>query len=228
MNLLLQALPIAAPTLGWAAHVLVLLRRLRTARTDPLTGLMCREEFTARARRAVKHPCAAVLLLDLNGFKQINDTHGHAAGDQVLAAVGRRLSLWSREHGGFAARLGGDEFTAVVRLAPDTDLDDALTRGLTTRLSTPLPVTAGTGRLTLRPRASIGICRAAQRPGAELPELLRGADEAMYAAKRHGRNWRPAAPAALRPVVTGRRPGRPGTHLTLRPMPVAVVRRRAS
>ncbi|RLU82268.1 GGDEF domain-containing protein [Streptomyces griseocarneus] len=232
MNLLVQALPIAAPTVGWAAHALVLVRRLRTARTDPLTGLMCRDEFISRARRAVRHPDAAVLLLDLNGFKQINDTHGHAVGDQVIAAVGRRLGAWCRERGGFAARLGGDEYTAVVRLAPDADLHAELTYGLSARLSAPLD----TGTVTLAPRASIGVCRAGHRPGAALPELLRGADEAMYTAKRLGQHWRPAGEADVcpttdgSPVPHGRRPvdvrrtGRPGAHLTLLPQ----TRRRAS
>ncbi|MFE5872673.1 GGDEF domain-containing protein [Streptomyces roseifaciens] len=232
MNLVLQALPIAAPTLGWAAHALFLVRRLRTARTDPLTGLMCREEFTSRAQRAVKRPHAAVLLLDLNGFKQINDTHGHDVGDQVIAAVGRRLSAWCRERGGFAARLGGDEFTAVVRLAPDADLDSELTYSLSARLSAPLE----TSSVTLSPRASIGICRTSHRPGAALSDLLRGADEAMYTAKRLGEHWRPAGPVDVYRTTNGRRDGRSGTrsgvragvrsgaHLTL----LAPMRRNAS
>ncbi|EMF00477.1 PAS/PAC sensor-containing diguanylate cyclase [Streptomyces mobaraensis NBRC 13819 = DSM 40847] len=219
-NLICQVLPIAAPTLGWAAHALVLARRLRTARTDPLTGLMRREEFTARAPRAVRHPQAAVLLLDLNGFKQINDTHGHAVGDQVLAAVGRRLAAWCASRGGFAARLGGDEFTAVVRLAPDADLDEELTYGLSARLSAPLDA----GTVTLSPRASIGLCHTAHRPGAALSELLRAADEAMYTAKRLGDHWRPAGAVGTYPTVAGRRAGRPGTHLTL----LTPVRRRAA
>ncbi|GAA0454485.1 GGDEF domain-containing protein [Streptomyces stramineus] len=220
MNLFLQALPVAAPTLGWAAHALVLVRRLRAARTDPLTGLMCREEFTTRGQRAVRHPHAAVLLLDLNGFKQINDTHGHAVGDQVIAAVGRRLAAWCREKGGFAARLGGDEFTAVVRLAPEADVHAELTYGLSARLSAPLD----TGGAVLSPRASIGLCRTSHRPGAALSDLLRGADEAMYTAKRLGQHWRPAGPVDVYRTTNGRRAGRPGTYLTLLPP----TRRKAS
>ncbi|MBB4894169.1 diguanylate cyclase (GGDEF)-like protein [Streptomyces olivoverticillatus] len=219
MNLVLQALPVAVPSVGWAAHALFLARRLRTARTDPLTGLMRREEFTGRALRAVRHPHAAVLLLDLNGFKQINDTHGHAAGDQVISGVGRRLDAWCRERGGFAARLGGDEFTAVIRLAPDADPDAEMTY-LSARLSAPLD----TGRVTLAPRASIGLCRTSHRPGAGLSDLLRGADEAMYTAKRLGEHWRPAGPVNTYGTATGRRAGRPGAHLALLPP----ARRRAS
>ncbi|WP_372408670.1 GGDEF domain-containing protein [Streptomyces luteireticuli] len=220
MNLILQALPVAAPTVGWAVHALFLVRRLRTARTDPLTGLMCRDEFTSRALRAIRRPHTAVLLLDLNGFKQINDTHGHAVGDQVIAAVGHRLAAWCASRGGFAARLGGDEFTALVRLAPDADLDAELTYGLSALISAPLD----TGGVTLAPRASIGLCHTAHRPGAELSELLRGADEAMYTAKRLGDHWRTAGPAGAYPTVTGRRAGRPGAHLTL----LAPARRRAA
>ncbi|GHC36060.1 GGDEF domain-containing protein [Streptomyces cinnamoneus] len=210
MNLILQALPIAAPTAGWAVHACLLGRRLRSARTDRLTGLMRREEFTARAPRALRHPHAAVLLLDLNGFKQINDTHGHDVGDQVIAAVGRRLAQWCRERGGFAARLGGDEFTALVRLAPEADADAEMTY-LSARLSAPLD----TGRVTLAPRASIGLCHTGHRPGAGISDLLRGADEAMYAAKRCGDHWRPAGAADAHRTARVRRPGRPGQHLTL-------------
>ncbi|MCA6095862.1 GGDEF domain-containing protein [Streptomyces sp. SCA3-4] len=210
MNLILQALPIAAPTAGWAVHACFLGRRLRSARTDRLTGLMRREEFTARAPRALRHPHAAVLLLDLNGFKQINDTHGHEVGDQVIAAVGRRLAQWSRERGGFAARLGGDEFTALVRLAPEADADAEMTY-LSARLSAPLD----TGRVTLAPRASIGLCHTGHRPGAGLSDLLRGADEAMYAAKRCGDHWRPAGATDAHRTAHVRRSGRPGQHLTL-------------
>ncbi|GAA3053406.1 hypothetical protein GCM10020000_39030 [Streptomyces olivoverticillatus] len=173
---------------------------------------MRREEFTGRALRAVRHPHAAVLLLDLNGFKQINDTHGHAAGDQVISGVGRRLDAWCRERGGFAARLGGDEFTAVIRLAPDADPDAEMTY-LSARLSAPLD----TGRVTLAPRASIGLCRTSHRPGAGLSDLLRGADEAMYTAKRLGEHWRPAGPVNTYGTATGRRAGRPGAHLALLP-----------
>ncbi|MEU7132969.1 GGDEF domain-containing protein [Streptomyces sp. NPDC046261] len=219
MNLILQALPIAAPTVGWVTHAFFLARRLRTARTDRLTGLMRREEFTARGLRALRHPHTAVLLLDLNGFKQINDTHGHDVGDEVIAAVGRRLAQWCRERGGFAARLGGDEFTAMVRLAPEADADAEMTY-LSARLSAPLD----TGRVTLSPRASIGLCHTAHRPGAGLSDLLRGADEAMYAAKRCGDHWRPAGATDAHHTARSRRTGRQGPHLTL----LTPVRRKAS
>ncbi|GAA0426484.1 GGDEF domain-containing protein [Streptomyces luteireticuli] len=209
MELLLQTLPAAVPTLAWAAHALYLARRLRAARTDPLTGLMCRDEFTARARRAVKHPHAAVLLLDLDDFKRTNDSYGHDVGDEVLAAVGRRLATWCEARHGFAARLGGDEFTAVVRLAPEVDAHAELSYfgGLDGELSAPVDV----GSAQLFPRASIGLCRRSDRPGAGLSQLLRGADEAMYRAKRLGTRSQVAIQPDVYATVRGRRQGRPGT-----------------
>ncbi|MGK5544496.1 GGDEF domain-containing protein [Streptomyces sp. URMC 127] len=209
MTPLLQALPIAAPVAGWAAHILFLARRLRTARTDPVTGLMVRDAFTSRALRAINHPHAAVLLLDLDDFKDVNDTYGHHAGDQVLAAVGRRLADWSAERRGFASRLGGDEFAAVVRLAPDADLHIELLHRLCRRLSAPVD----TGSAVVHPRATVGICRTIDRPGVALSGLLRGADEAMYRAKRLGHRWQPACRHDVYRTVNGRRIGRPGTAL---------------
>ncbi|MEU1782038.1 GGDEF domain-containing protein [Streptomyces abikoensis] len=207
MTPVLQALPIAAPVAGWAAHALFLARRLHTARTDPLTGLMGRAAFTRRSLRAIRHPHAVVLLLDLDEFKAINDEYGHAAGDAVLAAVGQRLAVWSATWHGFATRLGGDEFAAVARLAPDVDLHVEMLHVLWARLVEPVE----TGAAVLYPRVSIGVCAAHHRPGADLPELQRGADEAMYRAKRLGHRWQPAMAQDVYATVNGRRIGRPGT-----------------
>ncbi|WP_344625931.1 GGDEF domain-containing protein, partial [Kitasatospora arboriphila] len=99
------------PLLGWTTHGTWLARRLATARRDPLTGLLTRDGFTARAERLIRsHPDrATVLLVDLDDFKTVNDTHGHAAGDAVLTATAHRLTAWCGPSG-LAARLGGDEF----------------------------------------------------------------------------------------------------------------------
>ncbi|MFE1016600.1 GGDEF domain-containing protein [Streptomyces sp. NPDC058794] len=103
------------PLLGWALHGSVLTRRLASARRDPLTGLHTRAGWTARAEHCIRrHPRAAVLLVDLDHFKTLNDTHGHAAGDAALIATAHRLSNWCGRHG-TAGRLGGDEFVAVIR-----------------------------------------------------------------------------------------------------------------
>ncbi|MGW1199518.1 GGDEF domain-containing protein [Streptomyces sp. NPDC002536] len=209
MTPLLQALPIAAPAAGWAAHALFLARRLRTVRTDPVSGLMCRAEFTSRALRAIRHPQAAVVLLDLDDFKCVNDTYGHGAGDETLTAIGRRLDAWCARRQGFATRLGGDEFAAVIRLAPDADLHAELFYGLWQQLAEPVEA----GSAIVDPCASIGICRTTDRPGAGLSGLMRGADEAMYRAKRLGHRWQSALAMDVYATVGGRRIGRPGTAL---------------
>ncbi|MER5887288.1 GGDEF domain-containing protein [Streptomyces sp. NPDC001941] len=192
----------ALPTLGWILHAVWLTRQLNTARRDPLTGLVGRDAFTRQAQRALRRTDVSVVLVDVDDFKSVNDTHGHAAGDAVLSAIGRRLDTWCRAHGGFAARLGGDEFTAVVPLDAEsaTDLARALTQ----------PVTVG--GTALDPSTSIGFCGPDDRPGAPLSVRLRAADEAMYAAKSLGAEWRRAAPHSTHPTIAGRRAGRRGTH----------------
>jgi diguanylate cyclase (GGDEF)-like protein len=99
-------------------------RRAHQALHDPLTGLPNRLHFTeqagaALASRAPGHRFA-VLLLDLDGFKDVNDTLGHAIGDGLLWEVGRRLQTATRS-GDLAARLGGDEFAVLVDLGTDPE-----------------------------------------------------------------------------------------------------------
>ena len=174
--------PVPALTIALAVVTLMLaagrtavafhqLRRLadarRQARTDELTGLANRRALHEHVGRAVD----ALLLVDLDGFKEINDALGHAAGDAVLQEVARRLTLRAGPTD-LIARLGGDEFALV--LAPGADADLVAAR-LLERIGEPLEV-AG---ITLRISASIGIA-----VGSELPALLRHADIAMYEAKR--------------------------------------------
>ncbi|MFI2409412.1 GGDEF domain-containing protein [Streptomyces sp. NPDC018947] len=166
------------PLLGWAVHGGILARRLATARRDPLTGLHTRAGWTARAEHCIRrHPTAAVLLVDLDHFKTLNDTHGHAAGDAALVATADRLRTWCGRNG-TAGRLGGDEFVAVVRDLAAADLD-----ALTAALHRPLPYN-GTA---LPLAASVGTCPAAELPVRTLPDALAAADAAMYAAKGRGR-----------------------------------------
>ncbi|MFF4491274.1 GGDEF domain-containing protein [Streptomyces sp. NPDC001544] len=167
------------PALGWAFHGGVLLRRLATARRDPLTGLHTRAGWTARAEHLLaKHPGALVILVDLDDFKAINDTHGHAAGDTVLTATARRLSDWCGRHG-IAARLGGDEFAAIVA-HPDR------TPGLQA-LQTALDLPVDHNDCALPVSASVGQCHREQLPVPTLTDALSAADSAMYVAKGHGR-----------------------------------------
>ncbi|MEU8028046.1 GGDEF domain-containing protein [Streptomyces sp. NPDC049099] len=166
------------PLLGWAVHGGILTRRLATARRDPLTGLHTRAGWTARAEHLIRrHPTAAVLLVDLDHFKTLNDTHGHAAGDAALIATADRLRTWCG-HNGTAGRLGGDEFVAVIRDLAAADLD-----ALTAALHQPLRYD-GT---CLPLAASVGVCHLTDLPVPLLTDALAAADAAMYAAKGRGR-----------------------------------------
>ncbi|MET7377465.1 GGDEF domain-containing protein [Streptomyces sp. NPDC005526] len=167
-----------APLLGWAVHGGILTRRLACARRDPLTGLHTRAGWSARAEQCIRrHPHAAVLLVDLDHFKTLNDTHGHAAGDAALIATANRLRTWCGRHG-TAGRLGGDEFVAVVRDLAAVDLD-----ALTAALHQPLHHDDSSVPLA----ASVGVCPVAELPVAGLSDALAAADAAMYVAKGRGR-----------------------------------------
>lgn len=202
------ALPVAA---GWSAHVAWLLRRLRAAGRDPLTGLMRREGFQKAAGRLLRTSGpVAVVLIDLDGFKQLNDEFGHAAGDVALAMTGRRLADQVAACG-IAARFGGDEFAAAVRIRRGPGFPVEFLSELHAALCRPLPVEGHT--LPLSVGASLGAAGSDRHPAAGLSGLLRRADEAMYAAKRAGGGWRTAHPAdAPQASVNGRRDGRRGTR----------------
>jgi len=196
------AVPLAA---GWTAHTVWLRRRLAAARRDPLTGLATREEFEHTAARILARHAAVVVVVDLDGFKALNDTFGHAAGDEALRATAASLTdALERSPGGIAARLGGDEFAAAV---PGPVVLPWLLGALHGEITAPLHYQGH----TLTVGASVGAV--ATVPGAGLSWALRRADEAMYAAKRHGGGWR-IADTSTSPVATvnGRRAGRPGTH----------------
>jgi len=167
------ALPLAA----WGAHAAVMRRRLEQARRDPLTELVTRDGFTARAEQLLRHRNAVVLFIDLDHFKHVNDTHGHAAGDAVLQATAAYLARWVGPRG-IAGRLGGDEFTAALTLRPERFVPRV--NALSAALHQPLDFEGE--RL---PRgASIGIARSAELPERTLTAALAAADTAMYAAKR--------------------------------------------
>src|SRR6266480_2783591 len=171
---------------------------------DELTGLANRRLFQTLAPPLLREwgRRAAVVVLDLNGFKPINDRFGHDAGDDVLRLVAQRIAACVGDD--LAARLGGDEFAAVVT-NPHPDGHDGWWRRYVRRLATaiaePMPVAGHTLTVT----ASIGIAPAR---GEELVgELLRQADQAMYREKigshrAWGGNAVDAAPApATDPVV---------------------------
>ena len=204
--LLAAALPLA---LGAAVVDNVRIRRqLHAARRDPLTGLALRPELTARGEKLAARPGTVALFVDANGFKAINDTHGHDAGNAILTALAQRLSRWCRTHRGLAARLGGDEFAAVAHL-PGTSggLDRALA-GLQQVLERPVLYE----QRLLPASVAIGAAPVSAMPGSSWSLALRAADTAMYRAKRDRSGPRVGTAAdALAEASNGRRPGRPGT-----------------
>ncbi|WP_410535458.1 GGDEF domain-containing protein [Streptomyces sp. KL2] len=205
MSEIWTALAAAGPlACGWAAHGVWLRRHLAAARRDPLTGVATREEFEHKAARILARHAAAVVVIDLDGFKALNDTFGHAAGDVALRATAASLKdALERSPGSVVARLGGDEFAAVV---PEPVALAWLLGGLHGEITAPF---AHQGQ-HLAVGASVGAV--ATVPGAGLSWALRRADEAMYAAKRTGGGWHIAdAAASSVATVNGRRAGRPGT-----------------
>jgi diguanylate cyclase (GGDEF)-like protein len=164
-------------------------RELRAAAfTDPLTGLGNRAHFTARSRVAAQD--ASVVLLDLDGFKGVNDTLGHAAGDRVLLEVADRLRAVCREDD-LVARLGGDEFVVLLASAgADADAaPDAVAVALADRLVVALAQPFLVADRLVSLGASVGLASARDLAGEADPgdALLRDADMAMYAAKAAGK-----------------------------------------
>jgi diguanylate cyclase (GGDEF)-like protein len=157
-------------------------RLSRQATHDELTGLINRRELLLRLNRLVDEGAAAsvdLLFIDLDRFKDINDSFGHAAGDEVLRVIGERLSAMLTE-GAHVSRIGGDEFVIFLVDAPEGEAA-RVARDVTIRMREPIQtpcVRASVG-------ASIGVARypiSASNAG----ELLRNADTAMYHAKRAG------------------------------------------
>ncbi|RPK32274.1 putative diguanylate cyclase YedQ [Streptomyces sp. ADI92-24] len=197
----------AVPLTGWAVHATVLLKQIAAKEKDPLTGLLRRDAYTARARRILaRHgDKVAVVMVDADHFKQINDGMGHEAGDTVLAAIGARLTAWAGPRASIG-RLGGDEFAVVLELAADrrTQRLEQLVRMLLQ------PVTLDGGR-TVDVAASVGAAAPALVGSRDLTALQRAADAALYDGKHSGRAVLAAAAHTTLPSVNGRRVGRPGT-----------------
>jgi diguanylate cyclase (GGDEF)-like protein len=173
-------------------------RLVHLALHDGLTGLANRTLLlerleTALARASLTGVPAAVLYLDLDGFKQVNDTLGHDAGDALLVSVAQRLGGALRA-GDVAGRLGGDEFLVVAGDVVDQSGLQEVVRRVEAALSGALKV-----------RASIGAVLS--RPGETGPQVMRRADAAMYAVKRSrrrlaGRGRFPAVDAVQLTLIT--------------------------
>ncbi|WP_329194188.1 putative bifunctional diguanylate cyclase/phosphodiesterase [Streptomyces sp. NBC_01435] len=162
------------------------------AEHDPLTDLPNRALFTKRVRQALGgrrsgDPGTAVLFIDLDGFKAVNDRLGHQTGDELLIQAARRLHESVRA-GDTAARLGGDEFAAIIlgdgtrdQSARECQVHEIADR---LRLTLSQPYRIGTG--DVRVAASIGVAFA--EPGISPSDLMRNADLAMYRAKAGGKD----------------------------------------
>jgi diguanylate cyclase (GGDEF)-like protein len=162
---------------------------------DGLTGLANRTHFheeVAATLAAADPGTVSLLLIDLDGFKGVNDTLGHAAGDALLNGVAAKLSASVRGCD-LVARLGGDEFAVLLR---DCAADDAGNTSRRILQALTEPVTFGGERV--RANASIGV--ACAEPGDDVESLLRDADLAMYAAKHDGKGTWMRYHAGMEPV----------------------------
>jgi diguanylate cyclase (GGDEF)-like protein len=163
------------------------LRFMRLARRDGLTGIFNRQHFVAAAeqqlqmcRKSARDVC--LVLIDLDHFKVINDTHGHSVGDRVLKRAVAACQAHLRSTDIFG-RLGGEEFGIVL---PDCPLDKALSRVELMRLAI-ASMAAGDDAPQIAVSASFGVV-GTRNSGYELRQLLIHADDALYRAKREGRN----------------------------------------
>jgi len=157
------------------------------ANHDPLTDLPNRILFADRLNQAIaqsqrRAQALAVVYLDLDGFKEINDTHGHDVGDDLLIVVARRMKEVLRG-GDTVARLGGDEFVGLlVDFDTKAQCEPVLQR-LLQRVAEPISI----GTLELQVSASLGVAFYPD-DAVDADQLMRHADQAMYAAKRSGKN----------------------------------------
>ncbi|MEU4236327.1 EAL domain-containing protein [Actinoplanes sp. NPDC026619] len=161
---------------------------------DTLTGLANRALFQNRLEQAAAvagkaRGSVGVLFVDLDDFKEVNDTLGHAAGDQLLVAVGQRITAVAGPMN-TAARTGGDEFAVLMEHLSSPADAEAIAARIVAALSEPIEVSDGQGGLHLVSGASsVGVATSADAAG--ISELLRRADVAMYVAKTDGKStWR--------------------------------------
>ncbi|HYC03620.1 MAG TPA: GGDEF domain-containing protein [Azospirillaceae bacterium] len=157
------------------------------ARQDPLTGVANRRRFVEQAvleverTRRFQRPLSA-LLLDLDHFKRINDSHGHAVGDEVLRAVAQLCQRSLRQTDLFA-RLGGEEFVALL---PETDIEEAAILGERLRaLLEATPALETPSRLVVTTCVGVATC---DLSNPSWQDMLEAGDRALYEAKRRGRN----------------------------------------
>ena len=164
------------------------------ANTDPLTGVSNRRAFDEFRKTAIEQVCKktqpiSVLMLDLDKFKNVNDTYGHAAGDQVLQEVTRRWSQQIR-NSDILARFGGEEFTILLPQTTKAQAELVAEKCKDVTSGTPITIDLGDQKqLTFVVKVSIGLAstdRIINEAGLDM--LMKQADDALYQAKRKGRN----------------------------------------
>jgi diguanylate cyclase (GGDEF)-like protein len=155
---------------------------------DGLTNLpsllLCRDRLAmaiSQANRDGKK--AAVLFIDLDGFKAVNDTHGHDAGDVVLKETARRLCASVRETD-TVARIGGDEFLAVIVDLKDASNAELIAKKILASIAKPFIA----GHASVHVGASVGIALFPRKKTDDVEELIKLADQAMYRVKKSGKN----------------------------------------
>lgn len=159
----------------------------RLAYVDSLTGLPNRHRFTEMLRDGIQQcptsdNCLALLLMDLDHFKEVNDTLGHEVGDILLRDAGNRLTKILPE-GATLARLGGDEFTVVVVGEDIAEVAKGIARDIIKAIEQPFDLNGNIAHISV----SIGIASASECKDLPGGELLKCADQAMYEVKRTGR-----------------------------------------
>lgn len=194
---------IAAISLMVAVAIDMIAELRREADDDQLSGLLNRRGFEAAAGAALRRCLdagrpAALLIADLDHFKRINDTHGHAVGDAIIAAFGAHVRGVGRAEM-IAGRIGGEEFAILcpgAGVEAGRQLAEAIRTGLTAACANRIPG-------PLCPTVSIGL--AVGTPGEGLSRLMRDADQALYEAKRSGRDRVQAfTPKVVRPAAAAR------------------------
>ena len=160
---------------------------LHQAHYDHLTGSLNRQVFQQRLQEAIDDSGTtgapfALLFIDLDLFKEVNDTLGHSAGDRLLKEVGQRLLTCVRESD-TVARVGGDEFTIIISQVSDTKVLERICRQVLRKIAKPYIL----GDEVAMVSASVGVTLYPE-DGLDAGELMKNADMAMYAAKACGRN----------------------------------------
>ena len=159
-------------------------------RYDHLTGLLERASFLEKLKYILTKPLkednlTAIIFVDLDDFKAINDRYGHSAGDEVISIIGRRISASIRVQD-LACRWGGDEFVLALHAITSKDLISQLANRLLTAISEPLQL-GSQEPLQLMLGASVGVARMDDLNLSSM-DLVEQADKAMYLAKKAGKN----------------------------------------